>query len=809
MNAGAAIRRLRAVLGGPATPLAQPPLCFHLAEKATCRRFLPEASADAVLSASPGGLRMRARGGDPFVYGPVTAVDLQAARLVRITADFLGQRGHGLKVYFSTDQAPLWCEEQSLEVKVPAAAGPVPLLFDFSTHERWVGRFLRLRIDLERMRRDDAEVELRTVELLPPPLPAPVADVPVASPPADDGIVLRDERGRPCVRISPEVVITTSGGAGLRRTSIPLASSRRIDGVEVRADLAIGPMEGGVASWTLTIAPAAPIRILDVSSPVFRLGPGSDRRPALAVLPGVEMSAALPLRDLLPEPGLLSWRCAYLEEDGAAVAVTWENPEVTPRFVPGSLSLHVPPRPGGRSLALAAVDWDAPLTWSGRIVIASAGSRARALATVAGPVPPAPAVDAAAVAAQAAAALDGPFRGPQGLTLPRLGAPAGEEYFEVRACLSLLACGRLGLYDGEGAARAQVARYLEDAAAPVPLGIGLLFPECLDRALATLDRQARELASSLHADGTWPPRIPAGCHAPDPRPFARSASAIARPVALLLWAAACGLGDAARVEASLGRLRDPALLPTGGQDWEFAPDVPELLGAADVADAFLLAHELGLDPRGLSRAADWLMLGLTFFHLDGDPPFACCPALGVTRSNAGGLVWYSHAPDDQLDWRGLSCPWIGLRFADTLERFRAAVRRFNQDSGQEEDLAEVLRPMAAVSRGALAHALTLTGPHGSLLDGFDLRTGVETEPLYRAPTDIAWHALRLLSAGPDPALARHGDLTAVGAGRFAVDGEALLFTAAIPGPQAILVADRRGVSWKEIDGSSTVRVEPP
>lgn len=796
MKAGAAIRRLRAVLGGPAT-LAQPPLCFRLAEKATRRKFLPEASADAVLSASPGGLRMRARGRDPFVYGPLTAVDLEAARLVRVTADFLGQRGHALKVYFSTDRAPLWCEEQSLEVRVPAAAGPVPLLFDFSTHERWAGRFLRLRIDLERMRRDDAEVELRTVELLPAPVPD---DVPAADPPANDRVVLRDEDGRPCVRISPEVVVTVEGA---RRTSIPLASGRRIDGVEVRADLAIGPMEGRVASWTLTITPAAPLRILDVASPVFGLGPGSDRRPALAVLPGVEMSATLPLRDLLPEPGLLSWRCAYLEEDGAAVAVTWENPEVTPRFVPGSLSLHVPPRPGGRSLALAAVDWDAPLTWRGRIVIASAGSRAQALVTVAGPVPPAPAIDAAEVAAQAAAALDGPFRGPEGLTLPRLGAPSGEEYFEVRACLSLLACGRLGLYDGEGAARAQVARYLEDAAAPIPLGIGLLFPECLDRAVATLDRQARELAASLRADGTWPPQIPAGCHAPDPRPFSRSASAIAKPTALLLWAAACGLGGADRAAAGLERLRDPELLPTGGQGWEFAPDVPELLGAADAADAFLLAHELGLDPQGLDRAADWLMLGLTFFRLDGDPAFACCPALGVSRSTAGGLVWYSHAPDDQLDWRGLSCPWVGLRFADTLERFRAAARRH----GLEEGLEEVLGAMEAVSRGALAHALTLAGPRGSLLDGFDLRTGVETEPLYRAPLDVAWHTLRLLSAGPDPALARHGGLTAVGAGRFAADGEALLFTAAIPGPQAILVAGPRGVSWREVDGSSTVRIQ--
>jgi hypothetical protein len=420
-------------------------------------------------------------------------------------------------------------------------------------------------------------------------------------------------------------------------------------------------------------------------------------------------------------------------------------------------------------------------------------------------------MDAAEILARAAAALDGPFRGPQGLTLPRLDSAAGEEYFDVRSCLSLLACGRLGLYDGERAARAQAARYLADPAAPVPLGIGLLFPECLDRAVATLGRQARERMAGLRVDGTWPPEIPAGCHAPDPRPFSRSASAIAQPAALLLWAAGCGLCDANRVASSLERLRDPELLPTGGQGWEFAPGLPELLGAAHAAEAFLLACELGLDPAGLERAADWLMLGLTFFRLDGAHAFACCPALGVTRSGragGGGLLWYSHAPDDQLDWRGVSCPWIGLRFADTLERFLAAARRHGRAGESEACLKDVLAAMETVSRGALAHAIRLTGPRGSLLDGFDLRTGVETEPLHRAPLDVAWHALRMLSACPDPVLARHGAVTAVGAGSFAVDGGALLFTAAVPGPQAVLVTGPGGVSWSEVDGSSTVRIQP-
>src|SRR6185436_2233578 len=92
-------------------------------------------------------------------------------RLVRITADFLAQRGQALKVYFSSDRSPAWCEEQSLEVAAPDVAGPVPLLFDFSGNVRWAGTAVRLRIDLERARQGGAEVELHLLELLPGPDP--------------------------------------------------------------------------------------------------------------------------------------------------------------------------------------------------------------------------------------------------------------------------------------------------------------------------------------------------------------------------------------------------------------------------------------------------------------------------------------------------------------------------------------------------------------------------------------------------------------------------------------------------------------
>ncbi|MFN7971506.1 MAG: hypothetical protein U0166_04015 [Acidobacteriota bacterium] len=57
---------------------------------------------------------------------------------------------------------------------------------------------------------------------------------------------------------------------------------------------------------------------------------------------------------------------------------------------------------------------------------------------------------------------------------------------------------------------------------------------------------------------------------------------------------------------------------TGGQSWEFAPSVPEVLGAAHAADAFLAAHEAGVDPEGIARAADWLALGTTFFRRMAD-----------------------------------------------------------------------------------------------------------------------------------------------------------------------------------------------
>ncbi|MFN7971505.1 MAG: hypothetical protein U0166_04010 [Acidobacteriota bacterium] len=144
-----------------------------------------------------------------------------------------------------------------------------------------------------------------------------------------------------------------------------------------------------------------------------------------------------------------------------------------------------------------------------------------------------------------------------------------------------------------------------------------------------------------------------------------------------------------------------------------------------------------------------------------------------------------------------------LRFAGALER--ALARHAARHGGLAGDVRELF---ARVSRGALAHAATLLRDDGSLPDGFDTKTGVDTEPLYRAPLDVAWHALALMGKCPEATVARNGPLVAAGVGAFRIDGPALVFIPAVPGPQALIRVERGGPRASTIDGDREVVVEP-
>ena len=908
------------------------------------RRLYARGSADAAVAPTGAGIRVTARGPDPFLFGPKIDVELAAARVVQITADFLGHPGQALKIYFATDQAPSFCEEQSLEVAAPAATGPVTLTFDFGRHLFWRGRELTLRLDLERFGMADGVVELREVVLLSaatevtrvalpalPPGPreefhlglelagaglaialpemattlgvldsphprrfaqaardgscrvayrlvayepgvhtltlSPLgargslaADLWARDPSAaardlGRGLALAGEivwlriDGQVAARLVPELVLVALKGARLRRVSVPLkrgceertggvelSGMRRVDGIEVKARLSVGPAtdEDGVVRlpFETVLELSGSLPLLDVAWPPILLGdPAWRATREMALLPGVEMrgrdDATL---ELMPEPFEIAWPAALLEQRGMVYAARWHGAEVqaawrSPDTWAGTtdhvLALHGPVRDAGRALAAAPVALSGRTVVGGEVIVATRPRALAALATSLCPVPP-PA-DPEAMLRRSLAALDGVFRGKTGLTLPRVGAAEGDEYFDPRSCLSLLAAERRGWYDGEGAAKRELARHLEtDGAGRLPLQVGLLFPDQLSRCIVALEQECARLVSEQGPDGTWPPRLPPGCQHALPDRLARTAAAVAEPVARLLQASLLGLVDDEPVRRALPRLLDPGLLPTGAQAWEFAPTVPEVLGAAALADALALAGEAGLCADGVERAIDWLLLGLTFFRLRPEPgapyPFACFPALGVTRAEEGGALWYRHAPHDQLDWRGVSCPWVGLRFAAAVDRVRAVARCAGLPK-----LAEVEPLLSRVVVGIAGHAASMMRDDGSLPDGFVLARGVETEPLYRAPLDVAWQSLAALGASPEMSWARHGGVAAVAIGEFNRTARGLELVPRLPGPQAVVVSGGRvvdhagvelpatdlrdGLKWSLIDGAA-VTIEP-
>jgi hypothetical protein len=624
------------------------------------------------------------------------------------------------------------------------------------------------------------------------------------------------------------VAVTLCHETEVRRLVVPLTpracrsgerrweGSRRVAVGRLTASLTLGAARGDRIPWRVEIDAPAVGGLADVELPVFLLGdPRWGSHKDLALLPGVEMlaSADLPSRaGCFPDASEVTWPCALIEQRGLVCAVSWPEPPLTPLFLAPDLrsgtpahvlALHFPPRERGRAVGDPLAASPFPLRLEGDLWISRRPRREVLIELGTRLCPPPSPGDPAALALGGVEALATTFRGAQGLTRPHLGAAAEEEYFDPRSCLSLLAAGRMGLSPREPAAAAELERFLAtEGAAEIPLEIGVLFPRHLPAAVAYLAQRAGELAGTQRRDGTWPPRQPRGGHAAHPDALAATAAAVAGPLRILLEAHLLGLADAAPIRRGLARLEEPGLLPTGGQPWEFAPEVPELLSAAAVARVWTLAAVAGLEPRGLERALDWLTLGLTFLrcrpHGDARSSFGCIPALGRTRDGTGNLLWYRYSPDDQLDWRGVSCPWVGLRFADALEAWLEAAA---PDGGAGSSAPELL---SRLSHEILCHAAALQGEEGSLPDGFRLRERILTEPLYRAPLDLAWLALARLNASPRTSFARHRGLCAAGCGRFQPTGEGLLFEPRLPGPQALAVVGPCSVE----SGGERLPVEP-
>lgn len=244
---------------------------------------------------------------------------------------------------------------------------------------------------------------------------------------------------------------------------------------------------------------------------------------------------------------------------------------------------------------------------------------------------------------------------------------------------------------------------------------GLAFDK-YDATRAQATAQARGLLRSFAEDGVAHYRA-----APQGVNFARTHSSdtasglAALPVERLLLAAIYA-GDAELLAQGLERLR--ALdrftnqVPRGAQTWEIPLHTPDILAAAHLVQAYVLAYRLTGKDEWLERARYWAWTGVPFVYLTnptGQPVgrYSTIAVLGATN-------WVAPV------WIGLPVQWCGLVYAASLRRLAVHDRE-----GPWKTLAD------GITASAIQQSYPLDHPHRGLLpDSFELRTQT------RNPADI-------------------------------------------------------------------------
>ncbi|MCG8643791.1 MAG: hypothetical protein MI862_28980 [Desulfobacterales bacterium] len=602
-------------------------------------------------------------------------------------------------------------------------------------------------------------------------------------------------------------------------SSVLLQGERQINTVILKAEMAVSNQSPNRCTWQVNLESSGHSYIADIMLPRFLPGaPESRSQKSLSLLPGVEMLAGqtLPASDsFYPPASKVTWPCAYMEQKEKKIAISWNGCDsVTPAFAApdtlSGLSLHtlyltVNQRSHGHDFINPLDSNRLPLEIKGE-VWNSRDSRGRILASIGdsmvGTGLNAPKVLPALE--KSVSSIDTTFKGHLGLTRRSVGST--DEYFDPRSCISFHYAHNMNLAGFESAALSEIESFqFTESGCNLPFEIGLMFPDYLEIALKAMEMQVGKLCESQHPDGSWPARIPNGGQLKDPETSVMAAASIAKPLLILIPAYMMGLCPRTPIEKALALLDDKTLLPTGGQPWEFSPSVPELISLYFLVQVWILAYEAGLYNDGLERSMDCLSTGLTFVNLNNscyghgaDALFSCTAALGITRASDQNILWYQHAPDDQRDWRGLCCPWVGSKFACAIEKWLNA---FECNGKRDDKIRAFFKKM---SNGVFTHMTKLLRDDGSIPDGFDFTLNTETEPLYIPPFDMAWHGFYLLNAPPDYVIVKHNELTVAGMGKFQKKAGIIEFTPSVPCDQAILVFGNAIVSEK----NSSILLKP-
>lgn len=171
-------------------------------------------------------------------------------------------------------------------------------------------------------------------------------------------------------------------------------------------------------------------------------------------------------------------------------------------------------------------------------------------------------------------------------------------------------------------------------------------------------------------------------------------------------------------------------VPRAAQVWEVPVHTPDLLAAADAADAFLEAYRISGQARWLQDAVLWARRGLPFIYLWDDPDR---PYLQGASIPVFGATWY------QGSWFGRPVQWNGLRYAVSLLK----LAEYDQSYPWREIAERVIRS-AIQQQESAGEDVALWPDAISAIDG-------EKSAWVFAPHQIIQAVLKLTGRDPEPA----------------------------------------------------------
>lgn len=191
------------------------------------------------------------------------------------------------------------------------------------------------------------------------------------------------------------------------------------------------------------------------------------------------------------------------------------------------------------------------------------------------------------------------------------------------------------------------------------------FPGHLDSALASA-ATAASLLMSRGKDGAWRfdadqvgtgPFVGMDYHELGKNGEAEVGLCAAKATAILRYARITGDWEAYRQSIPTLEFMEQFRVPRAAQVWEVPVHSPDILAAAEAAEAYLEAYRFSGDKRWLRNAVTWARRGLPFVYLWDDPekPFLLGASIPVY-----GASWM------QASWFGRPVQWNGLRYAEAI-----------------------------------------------------------------------------------------------------------------------------------------------